>query len=114
MLFDASDGRVYARYAEQSQEDRAFQSERRCMLASQFTASELLRYSSKIAEGMPVTFEGYLLAPGWYAPERRSKRFVTTVLRSSVLITDLVPRWRSAWRGLLRAKLWCELWSANK
>ena len=63
----------------------------------------------------PVTFEGYLVqARSWYAPEQRSKRFVTTLLRSPVLITDLVPRWRSAWRDLPRAKLWCEPWSESK
>lgn len=62
----------------------------------------------------PVTFEEYLLAPSWYAPERRSKRFVTTMPHSPVLMTDLVPRWRSAWRDLPQAKLWCEPWRESK
>ena len=70
-------------------------------------------YFAENLELQPVKFGEYLLAPGWYAPERRSKRFVTTVLRSPVLITDLVPRWRSAWRDLPRAKLWCEPWNGN-
>ena len=66
-------------------------------------------------ELQPVTFEGYLVtARSRYAPEQRSKRFVTTLLHSPVLITDLVPRWRKAWRDLPRAKLWREPWSERK
>ena len=71
-------------------------------------------YFAKDLELQPVKFEEYMLAPSWYTGERRSKRFVTTVLRSPVLITDLVPRWRSAWRDVPRAKLWCEPWSENR
>ena len=62
----------------------------------------------------PVTFEGYLLARSRYAGEQRSKRFVTTLPHSLVLITDLVPRWRKAWRDLPRAKLWCEPWKESR
>src|SRR5713101_5175851 len=65
-------------------------------------------------ELQPVKFEEYLLAPSWYAGERRSKRFVTTVLRSPVLISDLAPAWRRPWRGLPRAKLWCEPWKKSR
>ena len=72
-------------------------------------------YFAENLELQPITFEGYLVAArSWYAPERRSKRFVTTIPHSPVLMTDLVPRWRSAWRDLPRAKLWCEPWRESK
>lgn len=59
----------------------------------------------------PVKFEDYLLEPDWWTGKRyRSKRFVTPALLPQRSILDLVPRWRSAWRDIPRAKLWCEPW----
>ena len=59
----------------------------------------------------PVKFEEYLLEPNWFSGERyRSKRFVSPTLLSQRSMLDLVPRWRSAWRDIPRAKLWCEPW----
>jgi competence protein CoiA len=59
----------------------------------------------------PVKFEEYLLEPDWWSGKRyRSKRFVSPALLPQRSILDLVPRWRSAWRDIPRAKLWCEPW----
>jgi competence protein CoiA len=59
----------------------------------------------------PVKFEEYLLEPNWWTGKRyRSKRFVSPTLLPQRSILDLVPRWRSAWQGIPRAKLWCEPW----
>lgn len=59
----------------------------------------------------PIKFEEYLLEPNWFSGERyRSKRFVSPALLPQRSILDLVPRWRSAWRDIPRAKLWCEPW----
>lgn len=59
----------------------------------------------------PVEFEDYLLEPDWWTGKRyRSKRFVTPALLPQRSILDLVPRWRSVWRDIPHAKLWCEPW----
>jgi competence protein CoiA len=59
----------------------------------------------------PVKFEDYVLEPDWWSGKRyRSKRFVSPALRQQCFILDLVPHWRSAWRDIPRAKLWCEPW----
>jgi hypothetical protein len=63
----------------------------------------------------PVEFGEYLLEPDWWSGKRyRSKRFVSPALLPQRSILDLVPRWRSAWRDVPRAKLWCEPWSENR
>jgi len=49
-----------------------------------------LNYWSADLVLQPVTCGAYMLAPGRYAGEHRSKRFVTPTL-----ITDLVPVWRN-------------------
>jgi len=59
----------------------------------------------------PIRFEDYLLEPNWFSGKRyRSKRFVSPTVLPRRSILDLVPRWRSAWRDIPRAKLWTEAW----
>jgi competence protein CoiA len=63
----------------------------------------------------PVEFGEYLLEPDWWTGKRyRSKRFVTPTLLPQRSMLDLVPRWRSAWRDVPRAMLWCEPWKENR
>ena len=59
---------------------------------------------------VPVKFEEYTLASGWYSGTRRSKRFVSPSRLPPVFIPDLAPVWRKPWHDLPRAKLWCEPW----
>ena len=62
----------------------------------------------------PVKFGEYLLEPDWWNGKRyRSKRFVTPALLPRRSMLGLVPRWRSAWHDIPRAKLWCEPWEAR-
>ena len=63
----------------------------------------------------PVELKEYLLEPDWWSGKRyRSKRFVSPALLPQRSMLDLVPRWRSAWRDLPRAKLWCEPWKESR
>lgn len=63
----------------------------------------------------PVKFGTCLLEPDWWSGKRyRSKRFVTPELLPQCSLLDLVPRWRSAWRDIPRAKLWCESWDESR
>jgi competence protein CoiA len=63
----------------------------------------------------PVKFGECLLEPDWWRCKRyRSKRFVTPELLPQRSMLDLVPRWRSAWRDIPRAKLWSEPWKEGE
>jgi len=62
-----------------------------------------------------LVFEDSLLEPDWRSGKRyRSKRFVSPALLPQRLMLDLVPLWRSAWRDIPRAKLWCEPWGESR
>jgi len=67
-------------------------------------------YWARGIELQPVKFKEYLLANWFTGKQYRSKRFVSPALLPQRSILDLVPRWRSAWRDIPGAKLWCEPW----